>query len=145
MIDLLILLYNFIPAILIHLIVIAGIFFCAASYVVPYFLPFAFQMRYVGVIAIAIGLYLEGGFSIVKEYQSRQAVWAEKVKVVEEKSNQVNTKIEYVYKDRVKVVKDVQIEVREKIKEVAVSVDQECKITKDTVDILNYGAANGKR
>ena len=56
----------------------------------------------------------------------------------------MNEKIVTVYKDKIKVVKETQVVVQEKIKTVEVKIDSQCKITDDTIDILNQAAGAKK-
>jgi hypothetical protein len=47
--------------------------------------------------------------------------------------------------DKVRVVKETQVVIQEKIKTVEVKIDSQCKITSDTVDILNDAAKGIKK
>ena len=77
-------------------------------------------------------------------WEARVKEMQDKVAIAEQKSKEVNTKIQYKYLDKIKVVQEVQIVVQEKIKEVAVRIDSECKVTNEAVDILNMAAKNSK-
>ena len=76
-------------------------------------------------------------------------MWRERVKelqdklqVAEQQSAQVNTEIKekIVYRDR--VIRDTQVVIQERIKEVEKRIDAQCKITDDTVNILNQAAVD---
>lgn len=63
-----------------------------------------------------------------------------KILISEQKAAEANSKVEIVYMDKIKVVKDVQVVTNEKIKNVEVKIDKDCKITTDTINILNSSA-----
>jgi hypothetical protein len=145
MIDILIFVFKYLPVIFIHLFVIASAIGLAISFVAPSLLPYKTPLRYGSILALAISLYFEGAHSVVTEYEARSKEWNQKVTEAENKSSQVNTEIKYVYRDRVQVVKDVQVVIQEKIRDVAVNIDSQCRVTNDTIQILNDSAKNVKR
>ena len=136
---------------IINTILITGIIGFAASfffgYVVrwlPAIAPYHLLIQVVSIVLLVAGVYFKGGYSVEMAWRERVAELEAKVAISEQKSKEVNEKIVTVYKDRVKVVKETQIVVQEKIKTVEVKIDSQCKITADTVDILNQ-AATGKK
>jgi hypothetical protein len=134
----------------INTVLIAGIVGFAASfffgYVVrwlPAIAPYHLLIQVVSIVLLVAGVYFKGGYSVEMAWRERVAELEAKVAISEQKSKEVNEKIVTVYKDRVKIVKETQVVVQEKIKTVEVKIDSQCKITADTVDILNQ-AATGK-
>ena len=134
----------------INTVLIAGIVGFAASfffgYVVrwlPAIAPYHLLIQVVSIVLLVAGVYFKGGYSVEMAWRERVAELEAKIAISEQKSKEVNEKIVTVYKDRVKVVKETQVVVQEKIKTVEVKIDSQCKITADTVDILNQ-AATGK-
>ena len=75
--------------------------------------------------------------ALVKEMEA-------KVALADEKSKNATGKIEYKFVDKVKVVKDVQVVVQEKIKEVATVIDSKCELTPEAVSLINAAAKNIK-
>jgi len=135
---------------IINTILITGIIGFAASfffgYVVrwlPAIAPYHLLIQVVSIVLLVAGVYFKGGYSVEMAWRERVAELEAKVAISEQKSKEVNEKIVTVYKDRVKVVKETQVVIQEKIKTVEVKIDSQCKITADTVDILNQ-AATGK-
>lgn len=143
MIDLLILIFTYLPAIFIHIIPVVAVVMITASFFIPEIIGRKHLVRNVGLALLVLGIYLEGGLAVTNEYLEREKAWADKVKVAEQKSEETNSKIEYVYKDKIVKIKETQVVVQEKIKDVSVKIDSQCKITKDTVDILNTAAKDG--
>jgi hypothetical protein len=134
----------------INTVLIAGIVGFAASfffgYVVrwlPAIAPYHLLIQVISIVLLVAGVYFKGGYSVEMAWRERVAELEAKIAISEQQSKEVNEKIVTVYKDKVKVVKEVQVVVQEKIKTVEVKIDSQCKITADTVDILNQ-AATGK-
>lgn len=144
-------LLSFIPDALIQLIVngvlIAGIVGSVVSFFfgffvrwMPWIIPYRMLLQILSLVLLVAGVYFKGGVSVEMEWRERLRVAEEKIKVAEEKSQQVNTVIEKVYVDRVRTVKDTQIVVQEKIVEKEKIIDAECKVPKEAIDILNDAA-----
>ena len=136
---------------IINTILITGIIGFSASfffgYVVrwlPAIAPYHLLIQVVSIVLLVAGVYFKGGYSVEMAWRERVADLEAKVAISEQKSKEVNEKIVTVYKDRVKIVKETQVVIQEKIKTVEVKIDSQCKITADTVDILNQ-AATGKK
>jgi len=136
---------------IINTILIAGIIGFAVSfffgYVVrwlPVISPYHLLIQVVSIVLLVAGVYLKGGYSVEMAWREKVAELEAKIAIAEQKSKEVNEKIVTVYQDRVKVVKETQVVIQEKIKTVEVKIDSQCKITSDTVDILNQ-AAIGKK
>jgi len=137
---------------IINTILITGIVGFAASfffgYVVrwlPAIAPYHLLIQVVSIVLLVAGVYFKGGYSVEMDWRAKVAELESKVAISEQKSKEANTQIQTVYVDRVKVVKEKQIVVQEKIKTVEVKIDSQCKITADTIDILNDAAAGVKK
>lgn len=135
----------------INTVLIAGIIGFAASfffgYVVrwlPAIAPYHLMIQVISIVLLVSGVYFKGGYSVEMSWRNRVAELEAQVAISEQKSKEVNEKIVTVYKDKIKVVKETQVVVQEKIKTVEVKIDSQCKITADTIDILNQ-AAGGKK
>jgi uncharacterized coiled-coil protein SlyX len=96
----------------------------------------------ISIVLLVAGVYFKGGYSVEMAWRERVAELEAKIAISEQQSKEVNEKIVTVYKDRVKVVKEKQIVVQEKIKTVEVMIDSVCKVTPESIDILNDAAAN---
>lgn len=111
----------------------------------PALAPYHLLLQIVSAILLVVGIYLKGGYDTEAEWRQRVADLEAKVKESEERSKEVNEKIVVKYKDRVKVIKDTQIVVQEKIKEVEKLVDAKCEVTPEAVNILNEAAKKPER
>jgi hypothetical protein len=97
----------------------------------------------VGVVLLVIGSYLFGSYGTEMAWRERVAELEAKVKVAEEKSQQVNTVIETKIVTKVKVIKENVYVNREIIKEVAgKQLDAQCTLPKSTVVLHDSASRN---
>ena len=144
---------SFVPDALLYTVVIGILFTGIALYIIsfvtrfiPPLIPYSGIARILGTILTVVGIYFFGSYSTEIEWRARVAELEEQVKVSEAKSKEINIQIQKVYVDRVKVVKQTQIVIQEKIKEVEIKIDSECsKVAPEAVDILNEAAAGVKK
>jgi hypothetical protein len=97
----------------------------------------------VGVVLLVVGAYLFGGHNVQQAWLARVAELEAKVKVAEEKSQQVNTVIQEKIVTKVKVIKENVYVNREIIKEVAgKQLDASCSLPKSTVSLHDSASRN---
>lgn len=137
---------------IINTILVAGIVGFAASFFfgfvvryLPQIAPYRMIIQVVSIILLVAGVYFKGGYSVEMEWRGRVAELEAKVQKAEAESKVANDNIKTVYVDKVRVVKETQVVVQEKIKTVEVKIDSQCKITSETVDILNEAAKGIKK
>lgn len=138
---------NFLPFWIFHLLVILGVLGLLAAAVFK-FLPlvstYRLPIQVVSGLLLLVGIYFQGAISNQEAWEARIKEMEAKVAVAEEKAKQVNEVIKYKFVDKVKVVKDVQVVVQEKIKEVATIIDAKCEVPPQAVELLNSAAKNTK-
>ena len=97
----------------------------------------------VGVVLLVVGAYFYGGHGVQSAWLDRVAELEAKVKIAEEKSQQVNTVIETKIVTKVKVIKENVYVNREIIKEVAgKQLDSQCTLPKSTVSLHDSASRN---
>jgi hypothetical protein len=149
-------LLNFIPDAfllwVVNAILIAGIigtvvafFFGFFVRYLPWITPYRMLLQIVALVLLIAGVYFKGGVGVEMTWRARVADMEAKVAKAEAESKDANEKIKTVYVDKVRVVKETQVVIQEKIKTVEVKIDSQCKITSDTVDILNDAAKGIKK
>ena len=149
-------LLNFIPDAfllwVVNVILIAGIigtvvafFFGFFVRYLPWITPYRMLLQIVALVLLIAGVYFKGGVGVEMSWRARVADMEAKVAKAEAESKTANENIKTVYVDKVRVVKETQVVVQEKIKTVEVKIDSQCKITTDTVDILNDAAKGIKK
>jgi uncharacterized membrane protein len=107
---------------------------------IPWIIPYRTILQVVSIVLLVVGVYLRGGYGVEMSWRGRVAEAEEKVRVAEAAAKEANSKLETKVVDRVKVVKDVQIVIQEKIKLIEQKVDAECKIAPEAIDLLNQAA-----
>ena len=112
---------------------------------VPALAPYHLLLQIASAVLLVAGLYFKGGYGVEMAWRERVAELEAKIKESEEKSKQINEKIVVQYKDRVKVIKDTQVVVQEKIKEVEKIVDAKCEVAPEAINILNEAAKKPER
>lgn len=149
-------LLSFIPDALLALVVngvlIAGIVGFTASFFfgfvvrwLPSIAPYRMIIQIVSIVLLVAGVYFKGGYSVEMEWRSRVKDLEAKVAIAEEKAKTANAEIRTVYVDKVRVVKETQVVIQEKIKNVEVKIDSQCKIAPEAIYILNEAAVGVKK
>lgn len=136
----------------INTILIAGVVGFAASFFfgfvvrwLPTIAPYRMIIQIVSIVLLVAGVYFKGGYGVEMAWRARVAEMEAKVKVAEEKSKQANQEIKTVYVDKVKIVKETQVVIQEKIKNVEVKIDAQCKVAPEAIVILNEAAVGVKK
>lgn len=137
---------------IVHAILIAGIVGFAASFFfgfviryLPAIAPYRMIVQIVSIILLVAGVYFKGGYSVEMEWRKKVSELEAKIAVAEQQSKDANAEIKTVYVDRVKVVKETQVVIQEKIKNVEVKIDAQCKVAPDAITILNEAAVGVKK
>jgi hypothetical protein len=128
---------------IVNIAMIAGAIGILASFFIK-FIPFIniyrTPIQIVSIIVFCTGIYWYGGYTTEMMWRDEVAKMEEKVAESEAKSKKVNRVIQKVYVDRVKVVKQDVVVVQEKIREISNTIDKDCKITPEAIDLLNQAA-----
>jgi hypothetical protein len=123
-----------------------GVVLYAASKLVvwiPMMGQYKLPAELVGVVFLVVGSYMFGSYGTEMVWRERVAELESKVKVAEEKSQQVNTVIETKIVEKIKVVKENVYVNREIIKEVAgKQLDAQCTLPKSTVSLHDSASRN---
>jgi hypothetical protein len=139
---------KFLPDWIFYAILLAGVAGLVASVVLK-FIPFVSQYRLpiqvASAVLTAVGLYMSGAISNEAAWLARVADLEKKVAAAEIKSAETNTQLTSKLAQQEKLIATRQTELRTRIQQVAVVMDQECKISADVVSILNDAALTGAR
>jgi hypothetical protein len=132
---------------IVNIILVLGAVATMAGFVIkniPLINQYRLPLQIGGIIALCIGIYLKGGYSVEMTWRERVAELESKIAVAEAQSQQANTDLTKALQQKTKVVKEVQVVIQERIKEVEKKIDAECKIAPEAIDILNDAARNIK-
>lgn len=128
---------------LIHITLVTGIVLAVLgtfSSKFPFVGEYGRLAKLVGIPLFLLGVFLEGGLVTEMKWRAKADELKAQVEASEAKSKETNIQIQKVYVDRVKTVKEVQVVIQERIKEVTKKIDAECKVAPEAVSILNDAA-----
>jgi hypothetical protein len=111
----------------------------------PALAPYHLLIQIISIVLLVAGVYLKGGYGVEMAWRERVADLEAKIKVAEAKSEQANIDLAAKQKEKVKVVKEVQVVIKEKIVQVAGKIDAECKVDPEAITIINDAAKNQVR
>ena len=111
---------------------------------IPFFIQYSIPLSIISIVLIVFGVFFEGSLLTEKVWRAKVEALEQKVAIAEAKSNETNIKIETVYVDRVKTVKEIQYVTRKNIKANASTIDKVCKIEPNVIDLLNTSARGVK-
>ena len=129
---------------LVGMVLLAGVLAYVASKLVAW-LPFVGRYKIAlelgGIAAMIVGAY----FYCDVGYRATVAEFKQKVALAEQQSKEANVALDAKTKEKVQVIKEKQIVIQEKIRDVSVKVDSQCKITTEVIEVLNDAARGVKK
>lgn len=128
---------------IVHAALIAGIvgtFFGSIVAKIPVIGNYGAIVKAIAMPLFVIAVFAEGYLFASTSWIEEAKKFEEKVKIAEKQSQETNVKLGQALADKNNSVKQQQIVIQEKIKEVEVKVNAECKIAPDVVKILNDAA-----
>jgi len=130
---------------LIHAITITsfvGLVFATILKKIPFINNYARILAPVFFFVLLAGVYFEGSLGGKEDYLKKLAEMQEKVKVAEEKSQQVNEVIKTVYVDKVKVIKQKGKDNVKYIEKVVTKYDNLCTLSNAAIRVHNSASQN---
>ena len=127
----------------VHIIFVIGVITTFASSIVakiPFISNYGRLVKPIGIAILLIGVFLEGSWWNERGWQEKVNELEAKVKVAEQKSRDLNVKLDETLKLKNKVIKEKQIVIQEKIREVEKKIDAECKVAPEAINLLNEAA-----
>ncbi len=128
---------------IVHAALVAGVigtFFGSIVARIPIINSYGAIVKTIALPLLIVAIFAEGYLFASKSWIEETKKFEEKVKVAEQKAKDANAKLGQALTDKNNSVKQQQIVIQEKIKEVQVKVNAECKISPDVVKILNDAA-----
>lgn len=141
-------LLHFVPEWFVHVVLLAsvvGLIASAAFGFIPFINRYTLPIKIVSVGLLLVSIWVEGVLSNQSYWQAKVKEAEAKAAIAEEKAKTASAKIEYKFIDRVKTVKDVQVIIQERVREVATKIDEQCKVAPEAIDLLNSAADNTTR
>jgi hypothetical protein len=109
---------------------------------IPGFNTHHFILKLISVAMMFVGIFMWGGHGIMQVYQDAIEEMKKKIAVAEAKSAEANAELAKKHQDNVKIIHDVQLVYKDKIKSITETIDNECKINNTIINILNDAATN---
>ena len=128
---------------IVHAALIAGVigtFFGSIVARIPVISSYGAIVKTIALPLLIVAIFAEGYLFASKSWIEEAKKFEEKVKVAEQKAKDANDKLGQALTDKNNSIKQQQVVIQEKIKEVQVKVNAECKISPDVVKILNDAA-----
>ena len=133
-------LLKFLPALLIHGFMGLALVAFGLSYI-P-LIPYKTSLKYGGIAAIALGLFLEGCLLTQQAWEAEVARLQERIKESEAKAAVINTVIEEHVVTQDKIIKEKGDSVIKYIDREIVKVDNTCVIPEVVIKAHNFAALN---
>jgi hypothetical protein len=127
----------------INVILVVGLAGTLSSYFIrfiPFLFPYATPVKICGIILLVLGVWFRGGYDVEMAWRNKVADLETKIAVSEQQSKEANTKLETVVKEKVKIVKEIQVVIQDRIVKEASKIDAECKVVPEVITILNDAA-----
>ena len=119
---------------------VIGTFFGSIVARIPVINSYGAIVKTIALPLLIIAIFAEGYLFASKSWIEEAKKFEEKVKVAEQQAKDANVKLGQALTDKNNSIKQQQVVIQEKIKEVQVKVNAECKISPEVVKILNDAA-----
>jgi hypothetical protein len=136
-----------------HIITLGGAIALVAAWFlkrIPFISQYNFLLKVVGMIALLLGLWMEGGFANEAKWQAKVAELEAKLEEAKKESEKVNTVVETQVVTKTKVVKEKADTIIKYIdkevikKEEIIKYIEQCPVPKEIIDIHNQAAELNK-
>lgn len=128
---------------IVHAALIAGVigtFFGSIVARIPVINSYGAIVKTVALPLLIVAIFAEGYLFASKSWIEEAKKFEDKVKVAEQKAKDANDKLGNALTDKNNSIKQQQIVIQERIKEVQVKINAECKVSPDVVKLLNDAA-----
>lgn len=126
----------------VHIVLAIGLILTFASTIVaklPVISSYGKLVKPIGLVILALAIYLEGGLTNELSWRAKVAEFEEKVKVAEAKSAEANTKIETKVITKIQVIKDTSNENKQAINKY---VTDSCQLSNAAVMLHDSASQN---
>jgi hypothetical protein len=135
---------------IVHAILIAGVIGCFLSFFVinrlliafPPFASYYKVAQIVSAVLLVAGIYFEGGYTTEMAWRERVAEVEAKVAQAEAESKEANVKIDAKGKEKIKIIREQALVVKQYIDREVVKYDETCVIPAPVIKAHNAAAKN---
>lgn len=108
----------------------------------PFVSQYVTIAQVVSAVLLVAGVYFEGGYSAEMQWRERVREVEAKVAVAEQQSKDANVALDKKSKEKVKVIKENGLVIKQYIDREVVKYDATCTIPQEVVKALNAAATN---
>jgi hypothetical protein len=130
----------------VHLIFVLGLVATFASSIMqrlPFISNYGNLIKPIGMIILALGLFLEGSWWNQRGWNEKIADLEQKIVVAETKSKETNIQIQKEVIEKIKIVKEKVYENNQAIEAKRSAINAECKLSDDAWVLYNRATQNG--
>ena len=135
---------------IVHTILLAGIVGTILSFFVvnkiliamPVLSKYVNVAQLVSAITLAAGIYFEGGYSAEMQWRARVAEVEARVAQAEVEAKDANAKLEQKSKEKIKVIREKGVVVKQYITREVTKYDETCKVPEPVIKAHNAAAKN---
>jgi hypothetical protein len=117
-----------------------GYFFSGIITMIPFLMPYKEPVKIAFIVICLGGTFMCGGDGVTSIWQAQIKEANARIEAAEAKSKEVNLVIQKEYIDRVKTVKEVQVQIQDRIVKDSTVIDAECKLAPEVILDLNAAA-----
>jgi hypothetical protein len=139
---------SFLPDWIFHLIVIIGILGLLASTFfgfIPFIKQYTLPVKIISILLLVLGVWFEGAISNNNAWLEKVRALEKKVAETEIKSSQANVALTSAIAEKNKAIANAQFQLKNKIREISSTIDAECKVSPEVINVLNEAAMPGPK
>jgi hypothetical protein len=96
----------------------------------------------VGAVLLIMGVYQKGALSERTQWEIKVIQANARASVAEEQARSATARVETIYVDKIRKVTETRVVIQEKIRDISVDIDSQCRVSPRLVELLNDAARN---
>ena len=117
-----------------------GYFFSGIITMIPFLMPYKEPVKIFFIVVCLGGTFMCGGDGVTSIWQAQIKEANARIEAAEAKSKEVNIVVQKQFVDRINTVKEVQVQIQDRIIKDSTVIDAECKLAPEVIIDLNTAA-----
>ena len=117
-----------------------GYFFSGIITMIPFLMPYKEPIKIFFIVVCLGGTFMCGGDGVTSIWQAQIKEANARIEAAEAKSKEVNIVVQKQFVDRINTVKEVQVQIQDRIIKDSTVIDAECKLAPEVIIDLNTAA-----
>jgi hypothetical protein len=117
-----------------------GYFFFGIITMIPFLMPYKEPVKIACIVICLGGTFMCGGDGVTTIWQAQIKEANARIEAAEAKSKEVNIVVQKQFVDRINTVKEVQVQIQDRIIKDSTVIDAECKLAPEVIIDLNTAA-----